>query len=337
MIEQSWFQRIPKTELHLHIEGAIPHPVMWELIQKYGGDPTVPDHDSLVRRYEYRDFKHFIRTWLWQTEFIREYDDFTLIAEAVARDLASQNIIYAEAFYSPVDFQRHGLKTQEITAAIRRGLSRVSEVEVALVADLVRNYGPEKAERTLAEVSEVMDQGVVGVGIGGAEHDYPPEPFREVFRRARKLGLETNAHAGEAAGAESVWGAIESLGVSRIGHGTRAYEDEKLVDYLAEEGITLEMCPMSNVLTRVVESIEAHPVRMYYERGVPVTINTDDPKMFGTTLADELSALEEKLGFQRDDIRALILNSVRAAWLSKERKEQLRTKIEAHPAWATSA
>ncbi len=333
MSEQTWFHSIPKAELHLHLEGAIPHPVMWELIGKYGGDPSVPNYDSLVRRYEYRDFEHFIRTWRWQTEFIREYDDFSLIAEAVARDLASQNIIYAEAFYSPPDFQRHGMETQEITAAIRRGLSRVPEVEVALVADLVRNYGPEKAERTLDEVSEVMDLGVVGVGMGGAEHDYPPEPFREVFQRARKLGFETNAHAGEAAGAESVWGAIRSLGVSRIGHGTRAYEDEELVDYLAEKRITLEMCPMSNVLTRVVESIEDHPVLMYYQRGVPVTINTDDPKMFGTTLAHELSVLEGKLGFEREDIRALVLNSARAAWLSEERKDQLVEKMIAHPVW----
>ncbi len=112
MSVDSWFERVPKVELHVHLEGSIPHPIIWELIQKYGGDASVPDLESLRRRYEYRDFQHFIRTWLWQVGFIREYDDFSLIAEAVARDLASQNIRYVEAFFSPPDFFRHGLETQ---------------------------------------------------------------------------------------------------------------------------------------------------------------------------------------------------------------------------------
>ncbi len=160
--EKSWFERVPKVELHLHLEGAIPLDALWTLVRKYGGDPGVPDPDSLRRRFEYRDFQHFIEIWTWKNRFLREYEDFTLIAESVARDLAAQNIRYAEVFYSPSDFACHGLRTQRITEAVRAGLSRVPGIEIGLVADLVRDYGPEMAEITLLEVNEVREKGVIG-------------------------------------------------------------------------------------------------------------------------------------------------------------------------------
>jgi adenosine deaminase len=329
----SWFEQVPKVELHLHLEGAIPHDALWELVQKYGGDPSVPHIEALKRRFEYQDFSHFIATWTWKNQFLREYQDFTLIAQAAARDLARQNIRYAEVFYSPADFAQHGLETQELTRAVRTGLSRVPEIEVVLVADLVRDYGPDRAAVTLAQVSEVQNLGVVGIGIGGSEQVYPPEPFEAVYDKARQLGFHTTAHAGETAGAESIWGAIRLLRVDRVGHGTRAEEDESLLDYLAEHRIPLEMCPISNVRTGVVHSLEAHPVKRYFERGMAVTINTDDPKMFGNSLAEEFLLLEEKLGFSRDEIRALILEGIQAAWLPEDRKTQLVEAFRRHVAW----
>ncbi|MFB0537365.1 MAG: adenosine deaminase [Anaerolineae bacterium] len=329
----SWFERVPKVELHLHLEGAIPHDALWELVQKYGGDPSVPDLEALERRFEYRDFPHFIETWVWKNRFLREYEDFTFIAEAAARDLARQNIRYVEAFFSPTDFAQHGLETQKLTEAIRTGLSRASEIEVALVADLVRDYGPEKAAVTLAEVNEVQDLGVIGIGIGGSEQGFPPEPFEEVYEKARLFGFHTSAHAGEAAGAESIWGAIRSLRVDRIGHGTRAEEDESLLDYLAKHRIPLEMCPISKVRTGVVNSLEEHPIRRYFGRGIIVTLNTDDPKMFGNSLAEEFLLLEEKLSFSRNEIRSLILQGIQAAWLSEDKRQQLVEAFRADPAW----
>jgi adenosine deaminase len=327
----SWFESVPKVELHLHLEGAIPHPMLWHLVCKYGGDPSVPTPEALERRFRYRDFTHFIRMWAWKNGFLREVEDFTLIAEAVARDLAGQNVRYAEAFYSPTDFCRHGLGVQELTCAIQAGLDRVPEIEVALVVDFVRDGGPERAARTLAEVNEV--RGVIGVGIGGLEHEYPPEPFAGIYERARRLGFRTSAHAGEAAGAESVWGALRALRVDRIGHGTRAREDEALLDDLAKRGTPIEMCPLSNVRTGVVGSLREHPIRDYFERGIVVTVNTDDPKMFGNSLAQEYALLESELGFSRDEIRALILNGVRASWLPEDRKQALVETFVNDPAW----
>jgi adenosine deaminase len=328
-----WFERVPKVELHLHLEGAIPLAALWKLVGKYGGDPSVPDLAALERRFASRDFAHFIETWRWKNQFLREYEDFAFIAEAVARDLASQNIRYVEAFYSPSDFAHHGLQTQKLTEAIRTGLDRVPEIEVALVADLVRDYGPQIGAVTLAEVAEVRDLGVVGIGIGGSEQAFPPAPFEAVYEQARQLGFRASAHAGEAAGADSIWGAVRSLRVDRIGHGTRAEEDEALVDYLAEHRIPLEMCPLSNVQTGVVKSFEAHPARRYFERGLVVTVNTDDPKMFGNSLAEEFRLLEAKLGFARAEIRTLILQGIESSWLAEDRKQQLVAEFCRDPAW----
>ena len=186
-LKSTWFNRLPKVELHLHLEGAIPLDALWELVQKYGGE--VKNRQELAQQFEYKDFPHFIETWMWKNQFLREYDDFTFIAERTARDLAGQSIRYAEVFYSPPDFIQNGLQTQQITEAIRKGLDRVKDIEIALVADLVRNYGPKRAMTTLEQVSEVKQLGVIGVGIGGSEHDFPPGPFKEVYALSAPKGL----------------------------------------------------------------------------------------------------------------------------------------------------
>ena len=329
--ESSWFHRIPKLELHLHLEGAIPHDTLWQLIQKYGGDPTVPDQGALERKFQYPDFPGFIQTWLWKNTFLREYEDFALVAEAVAHNLAEQNILYAEVFFSPGDFARFGLGAQRIAEAVRSGLAKERRVEVTLIADLIRDFPPENAARTLAELAEVRSMGIVGVGLGGSEQEFPPEPFERVYEDARKMGFRTTAHAGEAAGSESIWGALRSLRAERIGHATRAEEDVALLDYLAEHRIPLELCPVSNVRTGVVRKLEDHPVRRYFNRGLLVTINTDDPGMFGNSLAGEYQLLEERLGFSREEVRRLVLNALEASWLAEADRERLRGVLTRDP------
>jgi len=336
-VPPDWFDRVPKVELHLHLEGAIPLAALWDLVRKYSGDRDTPTADALERRFAYRDFPHFIETWHWKNRFLKEYEDFTLVAEAVARDLAAQRIRYVEAFFSPPDFARSGLEPAGLAAAIRAGLDRVPEVTVALVADLVRDTGPEQAARTLAAVAEARAYGIVGVGIGGSEQRFPPEPFAAVYDEARRLGFRTSAHAGEAAGPESVWGAVATLRVDRIGHGTRAEEDPALLEYLAAEGVPIEMCPISNVRTGVVPSLEDHPAGRLLEQGLRVTVNTDDPKMFGTSLAGEYRALVERCGWTRDDVRRTIRNAVEASWLGDEPKRMLRREITRSPDWASSS
>lgn len=329
----SWYARIPKTELHLHLEGAIPLQALWELMQKYGGDAHVQSVESLQEKFIFRDFPHFIETWCWKNQFLREYEDFTFIAAAVAQDLLDQNIRYVEAFFSPPDFLKLGLELQPLTVAIRKGLDRVPGIKIALVADLVRDFGPQRGAQTLQEINEVQDEGVIGIGIGGSEQLFPPEPFAEVYDQARELGFHTSAHAGEVAGAKSIWGAIDVLKVDRIGHGTRAEEDPRLLDALKQREIPIEMCPMSNICTGSAESNEAHPVRRYFEHGLLISINTDDPKMFGNSLAQEYHLLAEVHGFNREEIKEVVLNGVRTSWLEDSPKAELMQEMSTDPIW----
>lgn len=328
-----WVDRIPKVELHVHLEGSIPLDALWQLIQQYGGDAQVPSLDAIVERFTYRDFPHFIETWVWKNRFIRTPADFTFIAEAVARDWAAQHIHYVEAHYSPTDFARHGISIGDITTAIRRGLDRVPDINVKLIADVVRDSSVSQAMHTLETVAELRDYGVIGIGLGGSEQSHPPEKMTTVFARARQLGLHTTVHAGEAAGAPSIWGAIHTLHAERIGHAARATEDPSLCAYLRQTQLPLEMCPLSNMRTGVVATFADHPVVEFIRQGMLVTINTDDPKMFNNTLADEYTLLMTQGGLHEADICTLIDNAIRASWLSDTEKSTLRTQLHTHSDW----
>jgi adenosine deaminase len=289
----------------------------------------------LAGHFVYRDFPEFIDKWIWKQGFLREASDFELIGAAVAAELASQRIVYAEAFYSPTDLDVSVTSAQEVSLALRRGLASVPGVEVALIVDLVRDQGPVGAGRTLEEVAEVAaEAGVIGVGIGGSEQLFPPEPFAPVYRRARALGLRTTAHAGEVAGPESMWGAIRALSVDRIDHGLRAVDDPALMAYLAEQRLPVTSCPGSNVATCAVASLDRHPIKRFLDAGLLVSVNTDDPAMFGLSLAAEFAALQSRLGFTDADVRTLTLNAVESCWLSDERRAVLGARIVGDPAWA---
>lgn len=265
----SFVRALPKVEIHLHLEGSIPIPALWELVRKYDGASEVPDITTLARKFRYRDFPHFLETWMWKNGYLREYDDFTFIASAVAQDLARQNIRYVEAFHSPGDFHMlHGLDVARITEAVRAGLDEHRDaIEIRLIADLTRDFGPDRARGWLDDIAGTKPMQIIGIGIGGSEHDYPPEPYEKVYEHARSLGLRATAHAGEAAGPESVWGAVRTLKVDRVGHGTRSAEDPELVAYLHDHEIPVEMCPLSNVRTGVVSDLTNIPFVAFSTKG----------------------------------------------------------------------
>ncbi len=329
----AWLEALPKAELHLHLEGAIPLQALLQLVEKYGGDSSIKTLEDLKSRLTYNDFPAFIDTWIWKNGFLRDYDDFAFIAESAAAELDHRNIRYAETFFSPARFAGCGLNLAGMAQAIRRGLDRVPGVEVWLIADLVRDLGPESGARTVAEADEAREFGIVGIGMGGSEHRFPPEPYAEIYEDARLRGFKTGAHAGEAAGADSVRRVVESLRIDRIGHGVRAEEDPSLLPLLAESGIPLEVCPLSNVATGVVANIAAHPVRRYHDAGITVTINTDDPGMFHNTLAEEYALLHDVHGFTPAEIQGLVLNALDAAWRPKRGGPGLRESFSADPAW----
>jgi adenosine deaminase len=328
-----WFSRVPKVELHLHLEGAIPLPFLWQLIQHHGGDAEVCDFAALEQRFIYRDFHHFLRTWVWKNKFLTTRDDLSDMAESVARWLQAQRIIYVEAHCSPIDFRHSGLSISDTIIALRAGLQRVPGITVNLIVDLVRNYGPDEAEKTLHEIERVRDYGVIGIGLGGDELHFPPQLFTNAFARARAMGLHVTAHAGEGAGPPSIRHALDDLHITRIGHGIRCVEDESLVADIIARQIPLEICPTSNVCTGIVRTFAEHPIRTLKQRGALITVNTDDPAMFHCDLAHEFRRLAQEHQWTHDDVRGCLLNALQASWLSEREKNNLREKMITDPEW----
>lgn len=318
---------IPKIENHLHLEGAIPLETIWNLIRKYGGDKSVPEISKLRDKFEYTDFSHFINTWSWKNQFIREYEDFALITESVVRDLKIQQVRYAEIFISPSLFKKR-LDIQRIVETISSTILKSAGIKINLIVDLVRDYGPASEMRTLFEIYEAKNPLIIGIGIGGSENEYPPELFIKLYKQARKFGYKTTAHAGEAAGPKSIWSALLELKVDRIGHRTRAVEDKNLLKYLADLKIPIEVCPISNLRTKVVSKMKEHPVKIFIDMGIPVSINTDDPKMFHNSLAEEYQLIMESFNYSLENIYDIIISSIDTTWLDQKEKEKLTSTFK---------
>jgi adenosine deaminase len=328
--------RMPKVEIHLHLEGAIPIDALFDLVRR-GKDPHVLTPDDLKAKLDYVDFEHFIDTWVWKNTFIRHESDFEAITYAVLRDLARENVRYVEAFYSPGDYRRQGLTVGGITEHIIKGRERARRdfgIRCNLIVDLIRDHGPEIGMRRLKECLPYLGKGLVGIGLGGSEQLFPAAPYGPVYAAAREMGYRLTAHAGEVAGADSIRDAVEILGVERVGHGLRAGEDPDLVELLGESKTPLEMCIMSNLRTGVCPSIAEHPIRRYFDRGLVVTVNSDDPTMFNSTLTDEYLALAGDLGFTLPEIKVVAMNAITASFLPASEKSALRAQFEAE--WASS-
>ncbi len=324
-------KNMPKIELHLHLEGAFTVEFLFELIQKYGGDPSIKTIHDLEKKFVFKDFPHFIETWFWKNQFFKSPEDFEQSTYFTLKNLHQQNVIYAEVFYSPWDFVQFGLQVEAISEATLAGIQRAKNdfgIQCQLIADLCRDYGAETAIDRFKQILPYRDQGVIGIGLGGSEQKFPPEPFESVYQFARDKDFHRVAHAGEAAGAESVWGAIEKLDVERIGHGVRSIEDPKLVKYLKEKQIPLEVCVTSNLKTVVFPSIAAHPIKQFYDDGLLVTINSDDPTMFGATIRDEYALLYEKLDFTTESLKKLTINAVNSSFLSYWEKQIFMNRID---------
>ena len=247
------------------------------------------------------------------------------------RDLNAQHVKYAEAFYAPGGYQDRGLSVQGITESLIAGKERAYQdfgIRCELIIDLIRAHGQEKGMFYLDEVTPYLGKGVIGIGLGGPEHDFPADPYKELYQEAKHRGFRLTAHAGEAAGAYSIRAAVEKLGAERIGHGLRAYEDPKLVSLLKERQIPLEMCVVSNVKTGVCESLEAHPIKHYFDEGLMVTVNSDDPTMFNTSISKEYLVLLQKLDFTIADLKQVSLNGIEASFLTREEKQRVRDQFE---------
>jgi len=322
-----FYKLMPKIELHLHLEGAIPYDALLELIQKYGGHKEIKSAKDIAKKFIFKNFDHFIELWVWKNQFLLEYEDFKFIAKNVALDLKNQNVKYAEIFISPADYRRHGLSSQLIIKAAAEGFKEAHGIKISIIADMVRDKGPDEALRTLHEVEEVREHKVIGIGLGGSEHKYPPELFAKLYEKARGMNFKTTVHSGEVCGAESVEKAINILRPDRIGHCLGAAENADLLSRIAKANIAVELCPISNIKTGALTAEKTYPLHKFIEAGVKFSINTDDPKMFGNSLADEYYLIDKKLGFEKRAITDFVINSISCAWISDKEKTAMQKEF----------
>ena len=279
----------PKIELHVHLEGTVRAPTLKEIARR--NDYPLPD--DLESLYAFRDFRHFIEVWILTTNALQTADDFRQMVVDYAAEAASHGCVYMEGIFSPAERVRRGVPWQVAYEGVCDGAQAARElhgVEVRLTPDIPRGFTQEEARATVEWAARYRDRGVVGVGLGGLEAEFPPEPYADVFALARSLGLGSVPHAGEVAGAASVRGALEALGADRLRHGIRAEEDAGLVRELAARGTVLDVCPLSNLRTGAVASLAEHPLPRLAAAGVRCSISTDDPAMFDTDLSRDYEA-----------------------------------------------
>ncbi len=319
-------QIVPKAEIHLHLEGSVDLETLMAILRARG-EPSGPDvREHFLEIYQHRDFQHFLRNFRTLCAEIRRPEDFALITAALSERLRTDGARYAEVFCSPQIFTRAGLPAGEMIEVIHAAARTGQEdggPRLVFLFDGVRQFGIGAMEEVVEMAAACRAYGVIGIGVGGDEKALPTAAFEGVFREARRLGLRTTIHAGEFDGPRSVWEAIEVLGAERIGHGIRAAEDEVLIRTLRAHAIPLECCPTSNLRTGVVRSWETHPIRILHEKGVAVTVNSDDPALFGTSIAGEWRALETRLGLDRKAVLAIGARTVRASFLEEGAKADL--------------
>ena len=292
----------PKAELHLHLEGSVEAGTLREL------EPDLTA-DTVRANYSFTGFQGFIQTYKWVVERLRAPEDYATITRALMTRLAAEGVRYAEVTLSAGVVLWKGQEFAPVYNAVREA-SRDGDVEVHWILDAVRHFGREHAMRVAELAAERVNDGVVAFGIGGDEERGPAEWFGETYRFAKSAGLRLTAHAGESMGPGSVRAALD-IGAERIGHGIRSVEDAGLMRELRERGIPLEVCITSNVMTGVVESLEAHPVRRLYDAGVPITLNTDDPAIFGVSLCGEYALAAKQFGFTEAELRGIAENAFR--------------------------
>ncbi len=328
----SFIAALPKAELHVHLVGSAPVETVLRLARRHPGRGVPVDESELSRFYEFTDFAHFIDVYIAVNSLVRTAIDVEDLIVGVAAGLAAQNVRYAELTVTPDSHLLMGIEPDAVAEALTNGRLRAIDehgVSLAWIYDIPGELGLASGERTIDWVERFAPAGSVGFGLGGPEIGVPRQQFAEVFARARALGLASVPHAGETTGPQTIRDAIEDLGAVRIGHGIAAAQDPELMSHLVESGIALEVCPTSNVCTRAVASLADHPFPVLRAAGVPLTLNSDDPGMFDTTLNTEYAIAGTTFGLTRSELAELARAGVRHSFADAATKSALSAGIDA--------
>jgi len=331
---------LPKAELHVHHVGSASARIVSELAARHPG--TVPsDPDELRRFYEFRDFAHFVEVYLAVVDLIKTPEDIRYLTYEVAREMATgQNLRYAELTCTPyTSVQPHeegkGMAIEAYSEAIedaRVAAERDFGLVLRWIYDIPGESGLPAADKTLEYALQHRTEGLIGFGLGGPEIGVPRPQFQPHFDAARAAGLRSLPHAGETTGPQTVWDALTLLGAERIGHGTSSAQDPELLVHLAERGIPLEVCPSSNIATRAVTTLDEHPIRAFRDAGVTITINSDDPPMFGTELNREYEIAADLLDLDESGLADLARAAVHASYADEDVKKRILGEIDEYVA-----
>jgi aminodeoxyfutalosine deaminase len=343
MVSKSFIQSVPKAELHLHLEGSVDPATLAELSRRYhtplptennrydvAGSGDMLTEEDVRRLYSYKDFDGFLMAFKSVTERLREPEDYELITYRLMQKLRQQNVMHAEVYVSVGVIRWRGQPMEPLFEGMERGRERGQRdfgVSLLWIFDAVRHFGPEAAAEVFDLAARLRDRNVVAIGIGGDEARGPAEKFRDLFKTAADNGLRLTAHAGETTGPESVWGAL-NIGAERIGHGLAAAKDPELLEVMAEKQVPVEVCISSNLRTGACPELAEHPVRKFFDQGLMVTLNTDDPAMFQTSLTKEYELAQQEFSFSDEHLRELARNSFEASFLPVEKKLRFLQKID---------
>jgi aminodeoxyfutalosine deaminase len=335
MSSKSLIAALPKAELHLHLEGTVDPPTLAELSRRHStplsttndrynvaGSGDVLSEEDVRRLYSYKDFNGFLMAFKAVTERLRTAEDYELITYRLMQTLAQQNVLHAEVYVSVGVVHWRGQQFEPLFEGLERGRQRGERdfgISLFWIFDAARHFGVEAAEKVFAAAARLNDRHVVGVGLGGIEQQGPAEAFKHLYRKAASQGLHLTAHAGETTGPESVWAAL-NIGAERIGHGLSVTRDSELVEVLARKQVPLEVCLSSNVHTGVCANLAEHPLKSMFDNGLMVTLNTDDPEMFQTSLSHEYELAQKEFAFSDDHLRELARNSFEASFLPAARR-----------------
>ncbi|MFI1280764.1 MULTISPECIES: adenosine deaminase [unclassified Streptomyces] len=326
---------LPKAELHVHHVGSASPRIVAELASRHPDSKVPSDPEAIADYFTFTDFAHFIEVYLSVVDLVRTPEDVRLLTFEVARDMARQNIRYAELTITPYSSTRRGIEEKAFMAAIEDA-RKAAESELGVILrwcfDIPGEAGLEAAAETARLAVDLRPEGLVSFGLGGPEIGVPRPQFKPYFDAARAAGLHSVPHAGETTGPETIWDAIRELGAERIGHGTSATQDPALLAYLAEHRIALEVCPTSNIATRAVTDLDLHPVKEMVAAGVLVTINSDDPPMFGSDLNNEYAVAARLLDLDERGLAQLAKNAVEASFLDPAGKARLIAEIDTYTA-----
>jgi adenosine deaminase len=323
-------KRLPKCELHIHIEGSLEPELMFALAARNGIRLPYSSVDALRRAYKFGDLQDFLNLYYQGMSVLITEQDFYDLAFAYLTRAHADNVRHVEMFFDPQGHTGRGIAFATVIDGLSRAIAdaeRKLGIKASLIMCFLRHLDEADAERTLDTALAFKDR-IVGVGLDSSERGNPPSKFRHVFRRARDAGFFLSAHAGEEGPASYVWEALDVLGVSRIDHGNHSLDDNTLMGRLAREQVPLTMCPLSNLRLRVIDDLKHHPLRRMMDRGLMVTVNSDDPAYFGGYVNDNYTAVSAALALGRAEIAAIVRNGVTASLMPVAEKEDLRAEID---------